>query len=79
MVGLDGVVFGAINRRYGHGAAGCGEVDVFRALTPRGACTAYQRVCNQGAVFVIDVAHAGFLGGGGGWAPEAFEEGIEGC
>ena len=70
MVALDGVVLCAIDDCNRHGAAGCGQVDVLGALPPSGAGCAGQGVCDQCAVFVVDVAHAGFLGGGCGFATD---------
>ena len=82
VVGLDGVVFCAVNRRNWHGAAGCGEVDVSGALAPARDCATCEGVGNQRAIFVINVAHARFLDGGAVWVgagvPEALEEGGEG-
>ena len=78
-------MFCAVDGRYGHGAAGCGQVDVFGALAPSCACAACEGVCNQGAAHslrvVVNVAHAALMGGGCCacyWAPEAFKEGGEG-
>ena len=63
MVALDGVVFCAVDSRYGHGAAGGGEVDVLGALPPGGAGCACEGLREQCVAVVIDVAHAGSLGG----------------
>ena len=54
-------------------------MDVFGALSPACGCAACQCLGDQRAVFVIDVAHAGFLGFRGRGAPEAFKEGGEAC
>ena len=71
-----------INRCHWHGAAGCGQVDVPRALAPCCACAACEGVGDQGAAHslrvVVNVAHAGFLGSCGGGVPEAFKERCEG-
>ena len=81
MVGLNRIVFRAVDGGNWHRATGCGEVDVSGALTPCGRGAACKGVCNQGAVFIVDVAHAGFFSGGGGacdGAPEALKKGCEG-